>query len=71
MPYLQCPNRLLVPAFAVFGALALVPTMIGAILTQLFIVGASAVPPAVLLVGAAVVIWARRHELSARQAGVR
>src|SRR5712671_8027028 len=62
---------LLVPAVAVFGALALVPTMIGAILTQLFIVGDSAVPPAVLLVGVAVVIWARRHELPVRMPGVR
>jgi putative oxidoreductase len=54
---------LLVPALAVFGALALVPTMIGAIVTQLFIVRASPVPPAILLVGVAVVVWARRHEL--------
>jgi putative oxidoreductase len=62
---------LLVPAFAVFGALALVPTMIGAILAQLFIVGDSAVPPAVLLVGVAVVIWARWHELPMRRPTVR
>jgi hypothetical protein len=57
---------LLVPAFAVFGALALVPTMIGAILTQLFIVGDSPVPPAILLVAVAVVVWAHRHELPVR-----
>jgi len=62
---------LLIPAFAVFGALALVPTMIGAILAQLFIVGDSAVPPAVLLVGAAVVIWARWDELQMRRPTVR
>ena len=55
---------LLVPRVAVFGALVLVPTMIGAIVTQLFIVHASPVPPAVLLVAAAAVLWARRHELS-------
>jgi hypothetical protein len=54
---------LLVPRLAVFGALALVPTMIGAIVTQLFIVRASAVLPAILLVAAVVVLWARRHEL--------
>jgi putative oxidoreductase len=54
---------LVIPALAVFGALTLVPTMIGAILTQLFIVRASAVPPAILLIGAALVVWARRHEL--------
>ena len=56
---------LLMPAFAVFGALTLVPTMIGAIATQLFIVGGSPVPPAVLLLGAAIVVMARRHELFA------
>lgn len=54
---------LLMPRSAVFGALALVPTMIGAIVTQLFIVHASPVPPMILLVGAAIVLWARRHEL--------
>jgi putative oxidoreductase len=54
---------LLVPAFAVFGALALVPTMVGAILTELFIVGGSPVPPAILLIGVALVIWARRREV--------
>jgi hypothetical protein len=54
---------LLVPSISVFGALALVPTMIGAVATELFIVGDSAVPPAVLLFGAAGVVWARRHQL--------
>jgi len=54
---------LVVPRSAVFGALALVPTMIGAIVTQLFIVHGSPLPPAILLIGAAVVLWARRHEL--------
>ncbi len=55
---------LLVPRSAVFGALVLVPTMIGAIVAQLFIVHASPVPPTVLLVAAAFVLWARRQELS-------
>ena len=55
---------LLAPRAAVFGALVLVPTMIGAIATQLFIVHASPVPPAVLLLGAAIVLWVRRRELS-------
>src|SRR6267378_6344700 len=45
---------LLVPRAAVFGALLLVPTMIGAIATQLFIVHASPLAPTILLVGAAV-----------------
>jgi hypothetical protein len=58
---------LLVPTLAVFGAVALVPTMIGAILAELFIVGDSSVPPAILLVGAALVVWARRHELATRR----
>ena len=54
---------LLMPTFAVFGALTLVPTMIGAIATQVFIVRGSPVPPAVLLLGAAIVVMARRHQL--------
>ena len=54
---------LLVPSLAAFGALALVPTMIGAVAAELFMVGDSAVPPAVLLLAAVGVVWARRHEL--------
>src|SRR5438874_6473910 len=54
---------LLVPSIAVFGALAVVPTMIGAVATELFIVGDSAVPPAVLLLGAVAVVWVRRHQI--------
>jgi hypothetical protein len=42
---------LLVPSLAPFGAMALVPTMTGALLTHLFIVGGSPIVPAVLLVG--------------------
>ena len=40
---------LLVPSIAVFGALALVATMVGAIVTHLFIVGGSPAMPAILL----------------------
>jgi len=54
---------LLVPSVAVFGALALVPTMIGAITAHLFIVGGSPVVPAILLLGSASVLWVRRHQL--------
>ena len=54
---------LLVSSTAVFGALALVPTMIGAIATELFIARDSAVPAAVLLLGAVGVVWARRQQL--------
>jgi putative oxidoreductase len=54
---------LLVPSFAVFGALALVVTMIGAIVAHLFIVGGSPAMPVILLLGSAGVLWARRHQL--------
>jgi len=54
---------LLVPSFAVFGALALVATMIGAIAAHLFIVGGSPAMPVILLFGSAGVLWGRRHQL--------
>jgi putative oxidoreductase len=54
---------LLVPPFAVFGALALVATMIGAIAAHLFVVGGSPAMPVILLLGSAGVFWARRHQL--------
>jgi putative oxidoreductase len=54
---------LLIPRAAVFGALVLVPTMVGAIMTQLFIVHASPVAPAILLGGAVLVLAVRRREL--------
>jgi putative oxidoreductase len=54
---------LLVPAAAVFGALLLIPTMLGAIVTDVFIVRASPVVPLLLLLGAAAVAWNRRHQL--------
>jgi putative oxidoreductase len=54
---------LLVPSFAVFGALALVATMVGAIVTHLYIVGGSPAIPAILLVGSAAVVWTRRHQV--------
>jgi len=57
---------LLVPSLAAFGAAALVPTMLGAVAAELFVVHDSAVPPAVLLVLAAVVLWSRRDELATR-----
>jgi len=58
---------LLTSRFAVFGALLLIPTMIGAAATHLFIVGGSPVPAIVLLAGASAIAWVRRHQL----AGVR
>jgi putative oxidoreductase len=62
---------LLVPSFAVFGALALVPTMVGAILVHLLIVGGSPALPAILLLGSAGVTWTRRHQLLGAQPTVR
>ena len=53
----------LVPSIAVFGALALVATMVGAIVTHLFIVGGSPAVPAILLLGSAAVVWTRRHQV--------
>ena len=55
---------LLVPASAAFGALLLIPTMVGAVVTHLFIVGGSPVLATVLLIGALAIAWARRDQLS-------
>ena len=55
---------LLVPSWAAFGALLLIPTMVGAVVTHLFIVGGSPVPPTVLLIGALAIAWARRDQLA-------
>jgi putative oxidoreductase len=55
---------LLVPSLAPFGAIALVATMAGAILTHLFIVGGSPLVPAILLVGSLTVAWVRRDQIS-------
>ncbi len=54
---------LLVPVLVPFGALLLASTMVGAIATHLFIVGGSPALPGVLLIGLAVVVWARRDRL--------
>ena len=51
---------LLVPSLAFFGALLLIPTMAGAVLTHLFIVGGSPAPAIVLLAAASAIAWARR-----------
>ena len=55
---------LLVPSLALFGAILLVPTMIGAIATHLFIVAGSAAPAVVLLIASLVIAWARRGQLA-------
>jgi putative oxidoreductase len=54
---------LLVPSAAIFGALLLIPTMLGAIVANVFIVHTSPVAPLLLLLAAAAVAWARRHQL--------
>jgi putative oxidoreductase len=46
-----------------YGALLLIPTMLGAIIVNLFVVPASPVVPLVLLVATAAVAWTRRHQL--------
>ena len=51
---------LLVPSAAAYGALALAATMVGAILTHLFVVGGSPVVPLALLASTATIAWARR-----------
>ena len=55
---------LLVPSWAAFGALLLIPTMVGAVFTHLFIVGGSPVPATVLLIGSLAIAWARRDQLA-------
>jgi uncharacterized membrane protein YphA (DoxX/SURF4 family) len=52
---------LLVPSLAFFGAIALAVTMVGAILTHLFIIGGSPAVPIVLLASTATIAWARRN----------
>ena len=54
---------LLVPSAAIFGALLLIPTMLGAIVINLFVVPTSPVMPLLLLLAAAAVAWVRRHQL--------
>jgi uncharacterized membrane protein YphA (DoxX/SURF4 family) len=52
---------LLVPSLAGFGALALAVTMIGAIITHLFIVGGNPAPAIVLLGATTTIAWTRRR----------
>jgi uncharacterized membrane protein YphA (DoxX/SURF4 family) len=51
---------LLVPPLAFYGAALLVPTMIGAIIAHLFILGGSVMPALVLLLAVGTVAWVRR-----------
>lgn len=54
---------LLVPAGAVFGAVLLVCTMVGAILTHLLILHTSPVLTAVLLITVSLITWLRRQQI--------
>lgn len=53
---------LLVPSLARFGALALAVTMVGAILTHLFIIGGNPAVPIVLLAATTTIAWVRRRD---------
>ena len=53
---------LLVPPLAFFGAVALAVTMVGAIITHVFVIGGSPVPAVVLLAVTAAVAWTRRPQ---------
>ena len=52
---------LLVPSLARFGALALAVTMVGAILTHLFIIGGNPAVPVALLAATTTIAWVRRR----------
>jgi putative oxidoreductase len=60
---------LFVPSLAPFGAVALVATMLGAIATHVLVLGVSPAMPAVLLLAALAVVWARRGQLFAALPG--
>jgi putative oxidoreductase len=51
---------LLIPSTAIYGAVPLAATMVGAILTHLFIVGGSPLVPVLLLASTSTIAWARR-----------
>ncbi len=53
---------LLIPSIASYGAAALAVTMIGAIITHLFIVGGNPAMAIVLLGSTSVIAWARRSD---------
>lgn len=61
---------LLLPRTAVFGALLLVPTMVGAVVTHL-VIGGPIAPAAVLLGVTSVIAWARRDDLRPVAAALR
>ena len=50
---------LLIPALALYGALALAATMMGAVFTHLMVLGGSPVPALALLVASSFIAWIR------------
>jgi putative oxidoreductase len=50
---------LLIPSLALFGALALIPTMVGGILTHVFVIGGSFAVPLTLLLATSFIAWVR------------
>jgi len=60
---IECASAilLLIPALSGLGALMLIPTMIGAIFTHLFIVGGSPALPIGLLTAMTIVAWGRKE----------
>ena len=55
---------LLVPNFAAFGAVILLPVMAGAVLTDLLVLGNSPAIPLVLFLALASITWLRRERLT-------
>jgi uncharacterized membrane protein YphA (DoxX/SURF4 family) len=58
---------LLVPGAAAFGAILLACTMVGAILTHLFILHSSPAAPIVLLALVSAIIWLHRGRITGRR----
>ena len=50
---------LLIPAVAAYGAAALAVTMVGAIITHLFVIGGNPLMPILLLASTATIAWQR------------
>ncbi len=50
---------LLIPAVAAYGAAALAMTMVGAIITHLFVIGGNPLMPILLLAATATIAWQR------------
>ena len=62
---------LLVPRLSGLGALLLVPVMLGAVPTHLFVVGGSPLPAIILLIVTGVTAWGRRQRTINVLAGLR